>query len=72
MNLTIEQFVEIAEKYGVIFGTMRYMFTPEQLYAYTAEVQRRTLREAAELLDITPRGDFPEDQLRRMADEIEG
>ncbi len=40
MNLTIEQFVEIAEKYGVIFGTMRYMFTPEQLYVYTAEVQR--------------------------------
>ncbi len=74
--ITIEQLVEIAESKGAntvyMIRGRRIVFWDDGLLAFSAELQRRTLREAADLLDITPRGDFPEDQLRRMADEIEG
>ena len=46
--------------------------TSETAEKFIAQIKAEALREAADHLDVTPRGEFPEDQLRRMADEMEG
>ncbi len=74
MNLTREQMIEIAEKCGAAVPR-KYscdddyiFFDTKTLAAYTAEVQRRTLIEAARRAGT---GEM-DSHLRRMADEIEG
>ncbi len=80
MKLTPEEQREIAEKCGAVFTPIgEVAFSIEEFDLYTAEVQRRTLKKAAEWFDT--RGfdgynerdeiiGYAEDELRRMADEI--
>ncbi len=76
---TIEQLVEIAESNGALARIKHHtnvdgdsiVFTPEDLLAFSAALQRRTLRWAAD--DFNSDEDFSgAAALHDMADEIEG